>query len=384
MIRLDDEAARLDAFPVARNTIFMAHAGVTVLPRAVADAVVGYTRRSSEQHQEFGSVLHDIAESRAVAARFIGAQPEEIALLGPTSLGLSLFAGGLTWRAGDEILCHRDDYPANVYPWIDLRRLGVEVRYLEPEEPGAITPELVRAALSPRTRLVALASCHYLTGYRIDVDAIGSLLRERGVLFSVDGIQSVGAFPLSVRHVDFLSADAHKWMLGPMAAGIVYVRREHFSRLRPILLGAWNVASPDFIAQDEIHLPDTAIRYEPGALNAAGIFGMRAALELIGGYGIDAVAARLLELKGQLVSALHPLGFRFYGPVEGPNASGITTFDHPAASMAALFRRLEENGIAVSLRHNRQRREFIRVSPHFYNTPAEIDRVVAVLREGLA
>lgn len=380
---LNDEAARREAFPVCRETIFMGHAGVTALPRAVADAVVNYTRRSSERHQEFGSVLRDFQQTRAIAAKFIGGHADEIALLGPTSLGLSLFANGLPWAEGDEILCYADDYPANVYPWISLRRHGVVIRYLKPETPGAITPELVAAALTPRTRLVALASCHFLSGYRLDVDAIGRRLAERGVLFSLDAIQTLGAFPLSVAHVDFLSADAHKWMLGPMAIGIVFVKKERFPLLRPTLLGAWNVQSPNFIAQDELRFNETAIRYEPGVLNASGIYGMRAALEMIGGYGIENVAARILELKAHLVRALHAFGFEIYGPAEGPNASGITTFSHPRASMAEVFRRLEENGITASLRHNREGRELIRLSPHFYNTEAEMDRVIDVLRAGI-
>ncbi len=380
---LTDEEARREAFPVCRKQIFMAHAGVTVLPRVVADAVVDYTRRSSEDHQEFGTVLKDIQKTRALAARFIGGHSDEIALLGPTSLGLSLFANGIPWEAGDEILCYADDYPANVYPWIDLRRHGVVVRYLKPEAPGAITPELVEAALTPRTRLVALASCHFLSGYRLDVDGIGQRLQARGVLFSLDAIQTLGAFPLSVKYVDFLSADAHKWMLGPMAIGIVFVKKERFPLLRPTLLGAWNVRSPNYIAQDEVEFVDTAIRYEPGVLNASGIYGMRAALELIAGYGIEAVADRLLNLKARLVLALRSMGFEIYGPAEGPNASSITSFSHPRASMAAVFRKLEENRIAASLRHNRAGQELIRISPHFYNTDAEMDQVIAAVRAGI-
>src|SRR5207237_5945897 len=152
---------------------------------------------------------------------------------------------------------------------------------LQPERPGEITPELVAASLTSRTKLVALASCHFFSGYRIDVDAIGRLLRERGVLFSLDAIQTLGAAPLSVEHVDFLSADAHKWMLGPLCIGIVYVKKEHFELLRPTLLGAWNVRSPNFITQNEIEFPNTARRYEPGVLNVAGIYGMNAAMEML-------------------------------------------------------------------------------------------------------
>jgi len=376
---VEDEAARREAFPVCRSQIFVAHAGVTALPRAVADAVIDYTRQCCEHHQEFGEVLARVNQARRVCADFIGADPDEIALLGPTSLGLSLFANGLPWKEGDELLCYADDYPANVYPWMELARRGVTVRCLHPEQPGEITPELVAAALTDRTRLVALASCSFLTGYRIDVDAIGQLLRRRGVLFSLDAIQSVGATPLRVEQVDFLSADAHKWMLGPMAVGIVFVRRAHFELLRPTLLGAWNVVSPNFITQGEIAFQATAQRYEPGVLNVAGIYGMRAALDLLGSVGIDRIYARILALKHALTQPLLAAGFQFLGPLEGPTASGITTFHHPARDAATLFRALEQSGVIASLRFDRAGLQYIRLSPHFYNTLDEIARVVEIL-----
>ena len=380
-----DESLRRALFPVCREKIFLAHAAVTVLPKCVADAVCDYTRRSSENHQEFGEVLVDIRKARQVCAELIGAEADEIALLGPTSLGLSLFANGIDWQPGDEVLCYHGDYPANVYPWINLRRLGVTVRYLEPTEPGAITPELVAAALGPRTRLVALASAHFFTGYRIDVDAIGALLHERGVLFSLDAIQTLGAFPLDVEkaHVDFLSADAHKWMLGPLAIGIVYVRRERFEQLRPTLLGAWNVQAPNFIAQDRIEFVPTAQRYEPGVLNIAGILGMKAALDAFLTHGMPAVAARLLELKAHLIRQLDALDFQILGPRSGPHTSSITTFRHPTASSAALFAALEKAHVIASLRHDREGRDYLRFSPHFYNTEAELDRATEVLRAAL-
>lgn len=378
-----DEAHRRALFPVCRQKIFLAHAGVTPLPGPVADAVCAYTRLCAENPQEFGDVLRDVKQTRKVCADFIGAGPDEVALLGPTSLGLSLFANGLPWREGDEVLCYHGDYPANVYPWIELRRRGVIVRYLEPAQPGEITPELVAAALTPRTRLVALASAHFITGYRIDVDAIGALLYERDILFSLDAIQTLGAFPTRVTHVDFLSADAHKWLLGPLAIGIVFVKKERFDLLRPTLLGAWNVVSPNFQAQDEVQFVPTAQRYEPGVLNIAGVYGLRAAIELITSHGIDVVAARLLELKAHLLAQIEPLGFQVFGPREGANATGITTFRHPEFASNRLFVALEKAGVVASLRNDREGREYLRFSPHFYGTEAELDQAVDVLRAAL-
>lgn len=380
-----DEGSRLAAFPVARERIFLAHAGVTVLPRCAADAMRGHVEASCSHHQEFGDVLRDVARTRAVCASVIGADADEIALLGPTSLGLSLFANGLDWAPGDELVCYGDDYPSNVYPWTALASRGVVIRMIEPDVPGRITPELVAAALTSRTKLVALASCHFLTGWRIDVDAIGRLLHERGVLFSVDAIQSVGAGPFNVRHVDFLSADAHKWMLGPLAIGIVYVARRNFDLCRPTLLGSWNVRSPEFVAQREIVFEETARRYEPGVLNITGMYGMKASLEMLSHTGLENVKSAILEVRDHLHRRLLVSGFEFLSPGEGdPMRSGILTCRHPGRASGELFAILEENGIVASLRSFRDGSKWLRFSPHFYNTVSEMEKVADVLAHAVA
>jgi selenocysteine lyase/cysteine desulfurase len=384
MLPFSNESERIAQFPIAASQIFTAHAGVTALPRAVADAMTDYVRRSCEQHQEFGTVLQDIAAARAGCARLIEAQPDEIALLGPTSLGLSLFANGLDWEPGDELLCYQDDYPANVYPWLNLQRRGVVVNFLRPEVPGRITPDLVEAALTPRTRLVALASCHFLTGWRIDVPAIGALLRNRGVLFSLDAIQTLGAFSTPVQDVDFLSADAHKWLLGPLAIGIVYVAKRNFPLCHPTLLGAWNVRSPNFITQDQITYPESAQRYEPGVLNICGLYGMMAAIDMFLAAGQDAISARVLDVRDHLHARLEALGFQTLSPSrDEPLRSGILTVSHPAREAGRLFRALEEAGITASLRNTRDGRAWLRFSPHFYNTRDEMDRIAAALEAAL-
>ncbi|MEO6739057.1 MAG: aminotransferase class V-fold PLP-dependent enzyme [Chthoniobacteraceae bacterium] len=374
-----DESERQRLFPVCKSKIFLGHAAVTALPACVADAMCAHVRTSSEMPQEFGEVLQDIKNARGLCAKFIGADADEIALLGPTSLGLSLFANGLPWQPGDEVVCYAADYPANVYPWIELRRRGVTVKLLQPERPGEITPELVASALTPKTKLVALASCHFFSGYRIDVDAIGRLLHSRGVLFSLDAIQTLGAFPLSVEHVDFLSADAHKWMLGPVAIGIVYVKRKHFDLCRPTLLGAWNVYSPNFQAQDEVRFMPGAQRYEPGVLNIAGIYGMQAAIAMFMRHGTAVIASRILELTAHLAAGLRTRGYEIHSPTSGPAASGITTFRDEKRSMTALHAKLEQAGVVSSLRHDREGRDYLRFSPHFYNTEAELDTALALL-----
>jgi selenocysteine lyase/cysteine desulfurase len=377
---LADASLRHRLFPVTRERIFLAHAGVAPLPGPAVETLKREAERASCA-QESANYLAEIEGIRRVAARLINATSEEVALLGPTSLGLNLVANGLDWQDGDEVVCYPDDYPANVYPWQALAARGVRVVPLQPERLGEITPDLVLKALTPRTRLVALASCHFLSGFRLDYEHIGEELGRHGVLFCLDAIQSLGATTIDVRHIDFLAADSHKWMLGPLGAGIVYVKRKHFETLRPSLVGAWNVRSPGFVAQPDIVFEPTARRYEPGALNMLALFGMKASLELILGIGVKQIEARLLDLRAFAEDKLLAAGFRVFGHANRRSQkSGIITIalENPETAQDHA-RRLRDARVDISLRQNRAGVSCLRLSPHFYNTEAEIEEVIKIL-----
>lgn len=378
---LSDTELRHRLFPITKSRIFMAHAAVTVLPGPVAEAMSALIQRCSEEFRDFSETLALIQRTRESAARLINASPDEIALLGPTSLGLNLVANGIAWAPGDEVVCYLDDYPANVYPWMNLRGQGVQIRFIEPAQVGELTVEALQRVLTPKTKLVALASCSFLSGFRIDIAAIGKLLRERGILFCLDAIQTLGAFPTTVEYVDFLSADAHKWLLGPLAIGVVYVRKELFEVCRPTLLGAWNLKAPNFVAQNQIEFVEGAQRYEPGVLNLPGVAGMKASIDFLLEIGIDKIAQRILSIRSRLVSGLTELGFTLLGENNTPmHQSGIITVAHPTRDIASEHKRLLENGIVCSPRQDRQGNQYLRFSPHFYNSEHEIDRVLEVLK----
>ncbi|MBI3192197.1 MAG: aminotransferase class V-fold PLP-dependent enzyme [Pedosphaera parvula] len=313
---LANEELRQHEFPVAREKIFLAHAGVCPLPRRVAEAVRDCAARSTLGDQEALLLPYQVRQTRELAARLLNAQPDEIAFVGPTSLALSFVAGGLDFRRHDNVLIYFDDYPANVYPWMMLAERGVEVRLLNVRELGRIRPADVLGQVDENTRLVALASCHFLAGWRIDLAAIGEALHRRNILFCVDGIQTVGAFPTSVEHVDFLAADSHKWMLGPCGAGIFYVRKAVQERLRPTTFGWHNIRCPVFVAQEEIVFRDDARRYEAGTANWLGLAGLHAALELLLEVGLDAISADLLRKRRWLVPALQAKGYTVIAPDE--------------------------------------------------------------------
>ena len=336
--------------------------------------------RASSDARQYELELENIAATRNSLARFIGAQVDEISFTGPTSSGLNAIANGLDWANGDEVVCYLDDYPANVYPWLVLERQGVKPVLLKTVRIGEITPEIVEQALTKRTKLVALASANFCSGYRIDLEGIGALCAERGVLFSVDAIQTLGAFPIALDRIDFLSAGAQKWMLGPSGAGILYVKKSRRDLLRPTTIGGWNVQSRNFIAQREIVYAAGGQKFEPGAYTHSVIAGLRGAVELLLEAGPAQIAERILSLTRALERDVAEAGFEFLSPDEENNRSGILTFRHPKIPTDRLFEALLKNDVVVSLRFDRGDRGWLRVSPHFYNTFGEIAKVADVLR----
>jgi cysteine desulfurase/selenocysteine lyase len=375
-----NEELRLHEFPVARQKIYLAHAGVCAFPRRVNEAICKYAEGCTLADQEFVLPTVWLRETRQLAAEFLGVHLEEVAFVGPTSLALSFIAEGLDYGRNKNVLIYHDDYPSNVYPWMTLSNRGVEVRHLNIREYGCIRARDVIGQADENTRLVALSSCHFLAGYRIDLDEIGKYLRSRGILFCVDAIQTLGAFPTSLEYVDFAAADAHKWLLGPCAAGLMYVRKEVQEQLRPTTHGWHNVRNPNFVAQDEIEYKPDARRYEAGSQNLLGVVGLRASLELLHEIGIENIARDLHRKRAWLVPELQKKGYTvLHGNGSPENSGPMMTIFKPDSDMRELHSVLEQNNVVTSLRADRQNQSYIRLAPHFYNTDAELQRLIELL-----
>ena len=234
-----------------------------------------------------------------------------------------------------------------------------------------------------QTRLVALSTNHFLAGFRPGLEVIGPYLRDRKILFGVDAIQTLGAFPISVKHLDFLAAGAHKWLLGPCGAGIFYVRKSLQEILVPKIYGWHNVRCPEFVAQERLAFTPDSRRYETGTPNLPGLAGMQAALELLLEVGVENIAAELLRKRAWLVPALQQKGWTvLQGDAPASNASGIVSFYRAGAEpadMAGLFQKLREAGVEMSLRGDRAGNQYLRISAHFYNTDAELRRTLELL-----
>jgi len=363
-------------FPITRTCHYLNHAAVSPTSTRVRDAVQDWVG---------DLVLHGMAnisdwvrrerDTRAVAARILGASIDEVTFVRSTSHGLSAFAEGLAWQPGDEVaVCTELEYPANVYPWMHLASRGVSLRAIAASD-GGVTREAVAQAIGPRTRVVSFSSVEFATGVANDLEAIGALCRERGVLFCVDGIQSVGAFPIDVvkANIDFLAADSHKWQLGLPGIGIAYVRREVLPRLRPSVVGWKSVKNPlDF---DHLHfeLREDAAKLEEGTQSFATILGMGAALDLLDEVGIDRIAAHITAWLEEAERFLAAAGLE-PGPVRGAR-KGILTFNPSSGTAEEFVDRASKAGVVLSARRGR-----VRVSPHFYNGEAELAALASLVQ----
>jgi selenocysteine lyase/cysteine desulfurase len=371
-----DEALRRAEFPVVADKIYLAHAAVCPLAACVVRALHEYLTQVGRGGQFEHLHAHAEREARALTAAMIDASPDEIAFVSSTSAGLSMIAGGLAWQRGDSVVIAQGDFPSNVYPWSRLERLGVRVKTIATRIDRGVSLDDVIEQLDDSTRLVALSAVHFATGARTDIDQIGRDLERRGVLFCVDAIQSLGAGVTSARYVDFMVADGHKWLLGPQGLGVLFVRRSRQELLEPLLVGWKSVrASRDFV-QQRLDLADGARRYEPGSLNALGLIGLHAALDMLQHIGIDAIAKRLAGMRARLVPALLDKG---YEVLARQADSSIVSFRSDRRDMPALHRSLDAQQIITSLRQDPQGRDCLRLAPHFYNDERELERLLSLL-----
>ncbi|MBV9501779.1 MAG: aminotransferase class V-fold PLP-dependent enzyme [Acidobacteriaceae bacterium] len=361
-----------DQFPVTENLIYLNHAAVAPLCRPASEAM----QELALEACSLGSLQYDrwmktYEALRRAAARLIHSSPEEIAIVKNTSEGISTVALGLNWQPGDRVVAFREEFPANYYPWLRLERRGVELTWLSIYDPLEKIAEAVRGA-----KLLAISFVNYLNGYRVDLEAIGTLCRDQGCFFFVDAIQGIGALPIDVErcHIDALSADGHKWMLGPEGNGILYVRRTWLDSIEPLEFGWTNPAGyADYSSRDMTLRPDAG-RYECGTLNTIGCYGLRAALDFLHEVGIENIAPAVLALANHLAEGVRAKGYELMVERTPGTESGIVTFRHASIDAAPLVSGLKRNNIIAAPRQG-----WIRMSPHFYLSHDDIDRVLEAL-----
>ncbi len=361
-----------EEFPVTRELIYLNHAAVAPLCRRAAQSMKALV----DDACFYGSLHYDdwmraYAGLRAAAAKLIGASPEEIAIVKNTSEGIATVASGLDWKPQDRIVAFEEEFPANYYPWRRLESRGVMITWLSIYDPIEKIEQAIAGA-----RLLAISFVNYLSGYRVDLRAIGELCRRNDCFFFVDAIQGMGAIPIDVEacNIDALSADGHKWMLGPEGNGILYVRRRWLDSIEPVEFGWTNPAKyADYSSRDMTLRPDAG-RYECGTLNTIGCFGLKAALELLLEVGVENICDSVLSLADQLEEGVREKGYQTMVPRTPETGSGIVSFRHPEIDSRIIAGELKKAGILGATRQG-----WIRLSPHFYIGPEEIEAVLGVL-----
>ena len=366
--------------------IYLNHAAVSPWPRRTAIAV----REFAEENHAFGATfyprwLETEARLRERLAWLVNApSPTDIALLKNTSEALSVVAYGIDWKPGDGVVTFLQEFPSNRIVWQSLARLGVETTLVDLHGAGADPDPEARlmAACGPKTRLLACSSVQYADGMRVDLERLGAFCRDRGLLFCVDAIQSLGALEFDAQRcqADFVVADGHKWMMGPEGIALFYARREVRPQLQLNQFG-WHMVerAGDFDRREWTPAEDSR-RFECGSPNMLGVHALEASIGLIQEIGMAQIEAHIESNTETLIGLINAApGLRLLSPPEAERRSGIVTFRVEGRDQREIHRALMDRRVVCACRGGG-----IRFSPHFYTSAddlrAAIVRVADVIR----
>ncbi|HCQ02951.1 MAG TPA: aminotransferase [Candidatus Latescibacteria bacterium] len=365
-------------FPVVNQITYLNHAAVGTISRRVRSAVEQYVKDFNEfAASHYAQWDLTVQDTRRAVAQLIHAEADDIALVKNTSEGICFAANGIDWHPGENVIVNDMEFPSNVLPWLNLTSRDVETRFVKSHH-GRIVPEDIHAMIDDKTRVVAISHVEFGNGFRNDIGTIGAICREKGVYFVVDAIQSLGQVPINVIEtpVDILTADAHKWLLGPEGIGVFYCAPHMIERLHLYEVGWHSIKEAgDYDSYDPTPAA-TAQRFECGALNTMGIYALKAAVDLLLEVGVENIQDRLLLLTSTLIDHLQNKGYRIVSPRGKEEWSGIVTFMSDRYDTESLHLTLRSKHIIGAKRGGG-----IRISPHFYNTEEEVLRVVDALPE---
>lgn len=320
-----------------------------------------------------------IEETRNKIAQLINApSADNIAFVTNTSEGLNLIAGGLPWKSGDSIVLNDIEFPSNVYPFTNLRSKGAKIRFLKSDN-GMISADRIISQLTDTDKLVSVSAVQFLSGYRIDLKALGQACSKRGKWLIVDGIQAAGNSPVDVQemNIDGFVAGGLKWLMAPMGIGFVYLSDALLDAIRPAYVGWLSVETPWNLFDYEQGLNPTARRFELGGLNVAGIYALHHALDPFLEIGTDRIQQHLLALTDQIVREVDIPGATLFTRGSHAERTGIVSFTLPESMNGdTLVENLRKQAVTVSHRTGK-----LRFSPHFYNNSDDITAAVSIINK---
>jgi cysteine desulfurase / selenocysteine lyase len=374
---MDWDALRVREFPVAEHWAYFDHAAVAPMPRRSGEAI-----REWVDDQERHGVVHwpawgrKVEEARLACAALINAEAGEIAFIANTTSGIGLVAEGYPWKTGDSVVTAAEEYPSNLYPWMNLASRGVTLRTVPTRPDGRIWVDDLARAMDSTTRVLTISHVEFASGFRNDLDALAELCQSRGVALFVDAIQGLGPLTIDVKRtsIDFLAADGHKWLLGPEGAGLLYIRRDWIERLRPIGVGWKSVVSSYNDPTAEFILKPDASRWEGGTFAMAPLQAFARSLDLFLEIGPDVVSKRILDRADAVREIARSAGWTLVGSNRPEDQSGIVALEKPGVDPEAFARDVREQGIALACRRGK-----VRISPHIYNNADDLSRLASAL-----
>jgi len=365
-------------FPFTKKVTFLKHASFGPIPQRSWKATQDYySYLKVEKTEDIDrEAFEKLDEIRILLAKMIHAKPAEIGFVPNTTYGLNIAAWGLDLKAGDEILLSDVEFPANVYPWTNLRQKGVGVKFI-PSKNGFFDIDNFLKAIDRKTKVLALSSVQFFNGYKNDLKTIGKICQEKDIFFVVDAIQGIGAVDLDVREyqIDLLSCGGEKWLLSSLGTGFFYLSSSAKRKINPVFFSwlsvDWKLNFTDVMKYDLQPFP-SARKFELGTYPYSLLWTMHSSLQLLSEIGVKNIEKHNLKLLDLLINGLTEKGYPITSSLEDGHRSSILSFS--GKNIRSLYKKLLKKNILVSLREGR-----IRVSPHFYNTEEEIKRLIETL-----
>lgn len=358
-------------FPAAEHYTYLNTAGCGLMSVGTAERVKGFyddfLMNSGSEREKF---IKDTERVRAQAARFINASSNELAFVPDVATAMNLVAR--MFRQPMNVLVPANDFPSLNLPWLAGDHNLV---LIEPEENGSIDINRVADSITPHTRILCISHVHFDTGYRNDIEALGKLCTDKGLLFIVDTTQSLGAYPVDVKRmgIDILVSNCYKWITAGFGITLLYISEEVMSNWKIPALGSYSMNTPPVtsIRQNISNLKKSASVVEIGQPDYENIYRLESALDLLNKTGMENIFQRVDALSKYLYSQLQSKGITVHYDFPGQHRSALIMAEGDMNTVAML----KEKKIIVSP----SRGKGIRISPHFYNTESDIDIICSEL-----
>ncbi len=365
-------------FPhLATDQIYFNHAALGPWCKPAIDRVNEYAaQRSGGRIENFPITLKWNASAKEKLGGLINASPDRIAWIDNVSNGLNILAQGIKWQNGDRIILNDNEFPSNIYPFLNLKPLGVEIDILKTRN-GIFDLRDIEKAVTTKTKLVSISHVQFLSGYRADIDSIGEYCRSKGIIFCVDAIQSAGVVQIDVQksNIDYLAGGSQKWLMSSQGLSYIYLTKELQSRIEQKFVGWTSVKDSWNLLDYNLTLRDGADSFQNGTMNQLGVSIFEAVMNIFIDFGMPNVERRILENTNHLIDRLVEMGFDpILKNIPDKNRAGIVSFRHDKAQK--IFEELEKKRIFTAVREG-----MLRISPHFYNTKDEIDSLIDEMKK---